>query len=254
MGATPYIGALMRAEVPSAALRQWSVDHAALAAALLISLALTGNFKELVASRLWRLGRTQWQDKSRDVLFARGLHWDDGATVRTTVVRGRKPIVFVPLRRPPDEFWRTVPPLLVLSHVAMLGDGRIEVESLEIAAAIHDADAQAASALGSPLTKEGLKQMIRQQVKAEGKTSLTDAAYVEAYRQCGSVREAAAFLTQETNQDVSKDQVQRALTRTGGAAAVLNSEDSNSVVRGVASQRRDKHGKPLPQSQPIDEE
>jgi len=46
----------------------------------------------------------------------------------------------------------------------------------------------------------------------------------------------------------------KALGLAGGAAAVLNSEDSNSVVRGVASQRRDKHGKPLPQSQPIDEE
>lgn len=245
---------LMRVEVPPAALRQWIVDHAATASMLASCLALSGKCVELVPSRLWRLGRTTWQDKSRDVLFTRGLTWEDGATVRATLVRGRKPIVFVPLRRPTDGFWRTVPPLLILSHVAMLGDSSIEIETLEIAAAIHDADAQAASALGPCLTKDGLKQLIRQQVKAEDKMSLTDAAYVEAYRHCGSVREAAAFLTEETGQQVSKDQVQRALTRAGGAAAVLNSMDSDSVVRGVASQRRDKHGKTLPQSQPIDEE
>lgn len=241
---------VMRADVPSAAMRQWTVDHEHLAAALARTLALTGKCTELVAGRLWRLGRTQWNGKSRDAFFARGLHWNDGETVRGVLVRGRKPIVFVALKRPPSEFWRTVPPVLVLSHVAALGDAGIEIELLEIAAAIHEADASASSAIGPMLTREHLKRMIRQQVKAEMKTQLNDDIYLAAYRQCGSVREAATFLSTETEREVSKDQVHRALGRAGGAAAVLNGEDSDSVVRGVASQGRDKHGKPIIRAQP----
>jgi len=97
-------------------------------------------------------------------------------------------------------------------------------------------------------TAEQLKLMIRRQVKAEGKTSLADGVFVQAYRYCGSVREAAAFLSRQTGQEVSKDQVQRALKRAGGAVAMLNAEDSDSVERGVASHRRDRFGKRLPQS------
>jgi hypothetical protein len=131
----------------------------------------------------------------------------------------------------------------------MLVNDQLEVESLEIAAAIHDADALAASASPIQLTQQDLTRMIRQQVKAEAKTTLTDAVYIAAYRQCQSVREAAAFLTRETQREVSKDEVQRAVTRAGGAAAVLSATDSDSIVRGVASQDRDKHGKPIVQSQ-----
>lgn len=63
----------------------------------------------------------------------------------------------------------------------------------------------------------------------------------------------APFSTCQAGREVSKDQVSRALKRAGGAAAVLNAEDSDSVVRGVASQRRDRFGKRLPQSKPLDQ-
>lgn len=241
--------AVMRADVPPAALKQWTVDGAHLATALASTLALTGKCAELAPGRLWRLGRTQWNGTSRDVLFARGLHWTDSETVRSVLVRGRKPIVFVALKRPPSEFWRTVPPVLVLAHVAALGGAKIEIETMEIAAAIHDADALT-SALIHNLSQDVLKQMIRQQVKAEMKTQLNDDIYLAAYRQCGSVREAAVFLSAETGREVTKDQVHRALARAGGAAAVLNADDSDSVVRAVASHDRDKHGKPLIRAQP----
>jgi len=245
---------VLRAEVSPEALRQWLVDYATLVAALAESLGLTGQPAELVPTRLWRLGRTNWQGKSRDVLLARGLHWDDGAMVRATLVRARKPIVFVPLCRPHDAIWRTLPPLLVLSQVTMCSTAGLEIETLEVTAAIHDADAQSTNAIGSSLTREDLTLMIRRQVKAEGKTILTDDAYVAAYRQCGSVRGAAAFLSEHTGQEVTKDKVHNALKRSGGAAAVLNAKDSDSLVRGVASQRRDKRGKTLTQSQPLDTE
>lgn len=240
---------VLRAEVPPVALQQWRIDFELLAELLARSLALTGKCTELLRGRLWRLGRTEWQGKSRDVLLARGLHWNDGATVRAALVRNRKPIVFVPLGRPPDDFWRTVPPILALAHVAKLGDHAIEVEALEIAAAIQDADTRGNSVLQTSLTKEELTKMIRQEIATTAKMSLTDDIFIAAFRQHGSLRAAATFLTKETGREVSKDMVHRAVMRSGGVVAVLNSSDSNSVVRDVVSHARDKHGKPLIQSQ-----
>lgn len=240
---------VLRVEITPAMLTQWILDHSALAATLARVLSLSGKCVELIPGRLWRLGRTKWKEKLRDVVLARGLHWDDGASLQAKLSRSTKPIVFVPLLRPPPDFWRTPPPLLVLSDVASLRDGLIDIEPLEIAAAIEDADARKAESEGITLTLDGLKVLIRQQVKAEGATQLSDDAMRSAYRHCGSVRQAAELLTRETGQSVTKDRVQRALTRAGGASAVLDSEDSDSIVRGVASQSRDKHGKPMIHSQ-----
>jgi hypothetical protein len=246
---------ILRAHVPPDALRQWEVHSGGIACALAATLGLTGRRTELVADRLWRLGRTDWHGKSRDVLFARGLHWDDAATVRAEIVRGRKPIVFVPSRLPPDGFWlRRVPPVIVLSQYAALCEDQIEVEALAIATAIHDADAAGSSDGLITVTEQQLKLMIRQQIKAETKTELTDDILIAAYRHHGAYRSAAEYLSQETEQTVSKDAVYRAVQRAGGVLAILNSEDSNSVVRGVASQRRDKKGKTLLQSKPIEGE
>ena len=244
---------VMRAHVPPDALRQWAVHSGGIACAVAATLGLSGRCTELVADRLWRLGRTDWHGKSRDVLFARGLHWDDAAAVRAEIVRGRKPIVFVPSHLPPDGFWlRRVPPVLVLSQFAALCEDQIEVEALAIVTAIHDADAAGSSERLVTVTEQELKLKIRQQIKAESKTGLTDDILVAAYRHRGAYRSAAEYLTVETGAPVSKDAVSRAVQRRGGVLAVLNGEDSDSVVRGVASQRRDKKGKNLIQSKPLD--
>ncbi|GIW81357.1 MAG: hypothetical protein KatS3mg105_3164 [Gemmatales bacterium] len=244
---------VFRVCVPIEARRRWQVNLEGVANALAATLGLTGRCTELSPRRLWRLGRTTWQGSPRDVMLARGLHWDDATTVRAVVVRGRKPIVFVPHTKPPDEFWtRRLPPVLALSRVATLGESGIEVEPLEIVAAIQDAEDRASKADAGP-SKE-LKLMIRQQIKAEQKTSLTDDIFQQAYRQCGSMRAAAAFLSEQTGREVSKDQVHRALQRAGGAAAVLNADNSDSIQRPVASQRRDIHGKPIRQSKLIRED
>jgi hypothetical protein len=245
---------VQRARVPASARHQWSVNLTSLTDALATTLGLTGNRTELSSGRLWRLGRTTWQGATRDVMLARGLHWDDAPTVRAAIVRGRKPIVFVPQMKPPDDLWRgRIPPILALSQVATLGDKGMDIEALEIVAAIQDSESKATSEM-AVVTEERLKLIIRQQVKAEEKTALTDDVFVAAYRQHGSIRQAAAFLSEQTGQNVSKDQVHRALQRAGGAAAVLNTEDSDSIQRPVASQRRDKHGKRMRKAKPTEED
>lgn len=246
---------VMRAHVSADDLQQWAVHVSAIAEALATTLGLSGRCTELAPDRLWRLGRTNWFGESRDLMFARGLHWDDAAAVRAEIVRGRKPIVFVPGRLPPDGFWRrSVPPVLMLSQFTSFLDDEIEVEALAIATAIRDAD-DAGPAHGLvTVTEDQLKLIIRQQIKAEHKSELPDAVLVAAYQHCGTYRVAAEHLGRQTERPVSKDAVFRAVQRAGGTLAVLNSEDSNSVVRGVASQRRDKKGKTLFQSQPVDEE
>jgi hypothetical protein len=223
--------------------------------AIASALGLSGRCTELATDRLWRLGRTGWQGASRDVMLARGLHWNDAPGVRAEVVRGRKPIVFVPLRCPPDDFWRRrVPPVLALSQFTTLCDDQIEVEALAIATAIRDADAGAAPDGLITVTEDQLNAMIRRQIRAASKTEITDDILIAAYRHCGTTRAAGAYLSQQTGRDVSKDQVHRALNRAGGVLAVLNGEDSNSVVRSVTSQARDKKGKVMRQAKPIVEE
>lgn len=241
----------LRARVPPEARWQWQANLDGLVAKLALTLGLTGRPAELLPRRLWRLGRTEWQGRRRDVLFARGLGWEDAAGVQSAIVRTHRPIVFVPRNNPEGDFWtRRVPPVLVLAHVATLGEQGLDVDRLEIVAAIQETELRQTDQI-AVVNQEQLKLMVRQQVKAEGKTSLTDEVLLQAYRHCGSVREAAAFLSRETGREVSKDQVHRALKRAGGAAAVFDVEDSDSVQRGVASQGRDRFGKRLPQSKPL---
>ncbi|GAB6185670.1 hypothetical protein [Thermopirellula anaerolimosa] len=244
---------VLRARVPPEARWLWQVNLDGLVAALALTLGLAGRPAELLPRRLWRLGRTHWQGVRRDVLFTRGLRWEDAAGVRSGIVRAHRPVVFVPQNKPDDDFWtRRVPPVLALAQVATLGEQGLDVDRLELVAAIQEAEVRQAGQI-AVVTEEQLKLTIRQQVKAEGKTSLTDDIFLQAYRQCGSVREAAMFLSRQTGREVSKDQVSRALKRAGGAVAVLNAEDSDSLQRGVASQRRDRFGKRLPQSKPLDQ-
>lgn len=227
----------------------WTVNSTSVATALASSLRLTGKSAVLLPERCWRLGRTHLRGELRDVLLVRGIKWKDAESIRGYITGARKPIVFVPSGKPAASYWlRRVPPVLALDQVATLGPGGIEIDPLEIMAAIQDAEVTPASD-GIPVTTDQLTVMIRRQIKAEHRTELTDAVFLAAYRQEGSVRKAAEFLTQRTHVEVTKDQVFQAVKRAGGAAEVLNAKDSDSVVRPVASRSRDKKGKPLIRSQ-----
>ncbi len=92
----------------------------------------------------------------------------------------------------------------------------------------------------SAKTDKELERKIRQHIKADKMTHLSDEWYLCAYRQEGSYRKAAAFLSKQVSRKVSKDKVARAVRRFGGPAAALQLEDSESVKRTVASQSRDR--------------
>ncbi|MCZ2341671.1 MAG: hypothetical protein LC104_07720 [Bacteroidales bacterium] len=194
----------LRVRVPRDARWQWTVDFGTLTGAIVTKLNLTGSVSELSHHRVWRLGRTNWQRKSRDVLFARGLHWRDADTVRSVITNARQPIVFVPRSMPAADYWiGSEPPMIALDQVANSGESSLELDHLAITTAIQDADGVLGDSV--PLTEEKLKLMIRQQMSANNKTELTDAVFVGAYQQQGSYRKAADFLAEQTSRAISKD-------------------------------------------------
>jgi len=68
-----------RVAVDTARLRRWRVNLTGLAHALGQLLNCTEAPQELVASRLWRLGRTKLGSESRDAFLVRGFTWPNAA-------------------------------------------------------------------------------------------------------------------------------------------------------------------------------
>jgi hypothetical protein len=237
-----YCPEQLRVEIEANELRRWVVDFRVLTQSLASALSLRGRCTQIVPGRLWRLGRTDWQGTSRDVLLARGLRLADAGDVAARVGQATRPIVLVATQIPDPGIWNgRIPPVVTLSHVSQLSDGQIELEIPGIFAAIHDV-AQSTVA-DDTLDDKKLKRMIRRQVKAEEKTALTDDILVAAYRQNNSLRKAAEFLSVETGQVVSKDRVQRAVERAGGIAAIVSGHDSDSVRRTASLQRQNRKKK-----------
>ena len=78
-----------RAHVAPEQRRRWSVSLTNLAGGLAASMSLRGACSELSPSRVWRLGRTTWQGRSRDVLLAPKQAYHNGLMpVRASVGRG----------------------------------------------------------------------------------------------------------------------------------------------------------------------
>ncbi|MCX5671750.1 MAG: hypothetical protein NTU94_10575 [Planctomycetota bacterium] len=230
----------LRVEVPETLLLQWTVDFDALAVALAKALALRGHPKTIVPGRLWRLGKTPWQGANREVLFARGLGWPDGLTVTCHVGPNGRPIILVADQTPPDAVWAGRPPAtIVLAQVAALGENGIEIDAVDVAARVNEADQRVATVMGLPVTGAEQKLAIRQQLKAEVRTHLEDDVLVASYKECGSYRKAADALTQQLGRKITKDKIGRAVLRAGGPDEVVQTADSPSVQRSVASQRRD---------------
>ena len=217
-----------RVEVHPVLLERWTTNWDALAHSTASALALAGQCTQLIADRLWRIGRIKWKGTYRDAMLARGLSWPDGRDVARQIARNTRPVVFVGDRPVPDDVWvGRAPPLARISQVASFaGDmSAIDADATLAAIVLGDVELTAGSALAPD--PQRLTLMIRRQIRAEGKSRLTDDIMLAAYQQEGSVRKAAAFLSKSTGQIVTKDRVPKAVVRSAGSAAVARSKPPN---------------------------
>jgi hypothetical protein len=240
---------IWRVEVLAEARRQWCVNLPRLIETTAHTLNLKGAPKELLTGRLWRMGRTVWEGTNRDVVFARGFHWHDSQPLRSVITRCAKPIVVTTRQQKAKINWRNPPTFLALDKIASLCQQfTLDVDEIVVSLSRESTPGDEPT-IDVPKGTD-LKLFVRRQIKAEQKTELTDAVLVQAYLQEGSIRKAAEFLTSQTGQQISKDKIQRAVQRSGGVEALVVGQDSNSIVRGVASQCRDSRGRLLIQEIP----
>ena len=155
---------VLRAEIDPSLLDQWMASSERLFAMLAKTLSLQGKCVALISSRLWRLGRTQWQGSLRDVLFTRGLHWSDAETVRSEIVRAKKPIIFVPKVQPQDSFWKTPPgsQFKTLRDIISLDDQTRRTgasQSTDVERFVHTDDVHTAIASLPPQLQEFCKSL-----------------------------------------------------------------------------------------------
>ena len=222
-------------------LRRWTVSLDRLIHLLAAGLGITDQPAEVEPRRLWRLGKVNWQGAIRDVLFARGFDVRCVLSSPPDLERYPNAIVLLPHAETSRVNWKHPAPVVVsLPEVATLGIDRIEFKHSVMIPRIAAADAVAREASENRLKMQDLKLMISREIKAVQTHELTDDILVRAYIQEGSFRKAAEFLSEETGQEITKDKVHRAVQRAGGTTALARGEDSDSIVRTVASQRRDR--------------
>lgn len=222
---------------------QWTVSLRRLVELLAAGLALSGRIQEIEPLRVWRLGTTQWQSSRRAVLFVRGFDSGWLGIAPPNLTRHREAIVLVPHRNPYGVDWgEQMPRLVPLPFIATLIDDKIDMDAETMVALISEADRRVDEAAEPNFSLRDLTMLINRQIKTIQKNELVDAALIQAYVQEGSLRKAAEYLSQESGQEITKDKVQRAMKRAGGQAAVARCDDTDSIVRNVASKRQGRAG------------
>lgn len=225
----------LRVELSPSDRAQWAIDVDAMASNLAAALGLAGRCKCLVPSRLWRLGRTAWQGQSRDVLFARGLTWKDGRRMARHIARTTRPVVFVSSRLPSRRIWPgRIPPLVVLSQVATLGDHQLELDRDAVFTVIREADENAETNQTVELAMDQFRESILQDLRAEQSADPIDDIYVAAYLAEGSYRKAAQRLSEELGRPITKDRVERAVQRRAAGKSPRRRRTARATNRGLS--------------------
>ena len=231
----------LRVPIPSELLQTWTIDFDGVARAVAKPMSLKGKLRALVRGRLWSLGRTDWKGTKREVMLARGLNDPDGASIAARIGPTARPIVLVAHTCPDERIWPGVaPPVVPLSRNVDWSDGGLELDTGLMFRLVEEADDVAERVSVLPITPDKRKLIVRQQLKSELKSHLTDDVLVAAYKEHQSFRKAAAALSEQMETNITKDRVVAAVKRLGGAAAVIAAGDSGSVGRTVASQSRDR--------------
>jgi len=230
----------VRVEVDPSELQQWTVDTASFARGVAAALALTGQPKAFIADRLWRLGRTRWQESSRDVWLSRGLSLSDGPAMVVAMRSSVRPIVLFPDRNPDEQIWSgRVPVLIALSQVSQLVEEQLRFDHRHLVAMVIEQDERSEESSTTVAKSENRELLLRRQIKAEIASMLTDDAFVAAYKEHGSHCKAADAMSIQTGRTITKDAVRRAVLRTGRLSSVAAESSSQSVRRTVVSQRCD---------------
>lgn len=227
-----------RVEIRPDDLRQWRISLSTVAQVVAKQLKLTGKCTEVAPGHVWRLGRWREPGGVHDILFVVGLNTTHAENCRRAITSAHRPVVLIPRREPAKEFWQGhVPPLISLHAAAEFRDDQILLDAEYVLDVVRQEEFEPAS--GDVLGPEQLRMMIRRLIRTEGQIKVDDEILLKALQTCGSVRKAAQFLTEQLKQTVTKDQVQRAVSRAGGLAAVAADRDSDSVVRSRGRTRRD---------------
>lgn len=184
-----------RVKLDASDLCEWILDPGRIARHLSEILELKAPFREVVPTRLWRLGGVVWERVRRSVYFAVGMSRTDAASVATRLGPGGNAVLFVPVSVPPRAFWPGLPPAVVsLRDVLQLRSGRWDLD-VEIAlASIRETDQL------NKATREGLiaDPNFRKVVGAIAATKRgvpSDKDILEALELCnGNQSKAAEFL------------------------------------------------------------
>lgn len=231
----------LRVEVTEEMTKGWRPNPEGLVQAVARALNSKGRARSVVEQRYWRVGTLKVSGKDRNVVLAVGLEAEAGRAIANHVGPGGRPIVLVPDTVPDERIWPgVVPAVVTLADVARVEDGRIMLDAEAILAGVDEADRAAEARSLVPIDPATRQQVMERAVSVVVKNELTDEVFLQAYRQTGSYRKAAAQLTKALGQPISKDKVGRIVRRNGGPQDVMRSEDSASAIRRVASTSRDR--------------
>jgi hypothetical protein len=233
----------LRVEIPERCLSQWTLDLDAVACAVAAAMSLRGKPKPLMPGRLWRLGKATVKDSAgnenvRDVLLARGLQWQDGDVVRRSIAASGRAITLITTEHFPTALSMPSSVILPLPRVSSATSTGIELDLAHLWTLVRDAEEQL-KARGEP----DVRQTIGRKVSKMQSQAFDVAALAQLYKSEGSLRKTEAAL-RARGVDMDHATIGRELKKLEVDIAEVRS--SESVVRAVASQRRDKGRKRLP--------
>lgn len=214
----------MRVEVTPEMCQCWEVDPGGLADQLNRVLGLSGKAKEVIPSRLWRLGRVLHDGKTREVLLAMGLHLQDAGSIALQVGPKGRSIVLVPSIVPDDRIWPdVVPAVIALDQISSVEDGQFIINGHVFMDMIAEADEckdrQSILPVDPAIKKEVAGRMVTRAIEVREMDKLC----IQARMSSSSYDKAAEILTNQLGRQVTRDRVYRAFKRDGGYETVMAS-------------------------------
>lgn len=220
----------MEVEVTPEMCRWWEVDQAGFAMAMAGSLGMCSTPTELYPGRLWRLGRIPWKGKTREVLYARGLIWNDCLAVMRKVPPAGKSMVLVPANVPDERHWpNRVPVVISLSEYMLFKGGQLASDAARLMETIEEIDGFIQEQGQVPLdvvAKKKVEMAVDQCIRKR----LTPADVIEAVIRFGGVDRARKALLAESSQVPSRATIYRWIEDRGGMEILRDKSDWGSMV------------------------